>query len=147
MIGALALWLTYAAAVDVVGDGACPTAADVTRRLTELAPAAPDAAGAAHHRARLSRGDKAVRVELLGAQDEPIAERELPGDASRYDPVDCGKLALCGLGMVCRCYASGCTARDTGTQITFDVAITNDSASGSVAGRLGDHNVHFTKDR
>ena len=85
MIGALALWLTYAAAVDVVGDGTCPTAADVTRRLTEMAPATPGAAGAARHRARLSRRENAVRVELLGAQDEPIAERDLAVDASCDD--------------------------------------------------------------
>jgi hypothetical protein len=64
---------------------------------------------------------------------------------NQYEPVDCGKLALCGFGGVCTCYAS-CTVRDNGTQITFDVALTNGAGSGSVAGGLGDHNVHFTKD-
>ena len=65
---------------------------------------------------------------------------------NQYDPVDCGKLALCGFGSVCMCVvASGCSVREDGSPISFDLTITGDLASGSVAG-LGDHNVHFTKD-
>jgi hypothetical protein len=63
----------------------------------------------------------------------------------QYEPVDCGKLALCGAGGVCLCYASGCTVRDDGgSLISFDLAVTNDTAFGSVT--LSQNNAHFTKD-
>jgi hypothetical protein len=66
--------------------------------------------------------------------------------ANRYVPVDCGKLALCGFSGTCMCDASGCAVR-TGENLTvFDVTFDDVRASGSTTGRLGNHNVHFTKD-
>jgi hypothetical protein len=63
--------------------------------------------------------------------------------------VDCGKLYLCLFA--CRCSTTSCTAADSAPALSFDIAITNNDASGSVNGNLGDnlvdHNVHFTQDQ
>jgi len=63
-----------------------------------------------------------------------------------YEPVDCGKLALCGAWGVCICEASGCYVQDGGIKFMFDFALPSDLGSGSVVGQFGDHNVHLTKD-
>jgi hypothetical protein len=74
----------------------------------------------------------------------------LDPSTGQYDhPVDCGKLTLCQFGMVCVCGATACAVRDQGVQLSFDVLMTTDGAfaDGSVDGRIGPHNVHFTKNR
>jgi hypothetical protein len=68
-------------------------------------------------------------------------------------PVDCGKIALCfgmmpGAG-VCNCSPAGCVAGspyNPDGDTAFDVFIAAGTASGSVSGSFGDHNVHFVKD-
>jgi hypothetical protein len=67
--------------------------------------------------------------------------------ANQYVPVDCGKLALCGLGGVCICGASDCMVREDGNRITFDITFDDLRASGSASGPIGLHNVQFTKDQ
>ena len=62
---------------------------------------------------------------------------------SQYDPVDCGKLALCGFGGVCTCYPWGCMVMDGGAPYAFDITlITANRAIGSMSGR----SVQLTKD-
>lgn len=68
----------------------------------------------------------------------------------QYDyPVDCGKLSLCQFGMTCTCDATGCTVRDQGRQLTFDLSVTADGAfaDGSVSVENSNRNIHFTKDQ
>ena len=62
--------------------------------------------------------------------------------------VDYGKMELCSMGWVCLCSTTTCVANLTGSgpAVSFDLVISGTDASGSVAGSLGDHNVHFTKD-
>ena len=70
--------------------------------------------------------------------------------------VDCGKFYICQ-AQVCICSETSCRVRvpeDARSPLdafvvrtaTFDLALSGSSASGSVRGALGDHNVHFTKD-
>lgn len=67
---------------------------------------------------------------------------------NQYEPVDCGKLALCQFGMACTCDPTTCSVRDQGIQLTFDVSVSTDGAfaDGSIVGQIVGHNVHFTKD-
>jgi hypothetical protein len=65
---------------------------------------------------------------------------------NQYEPIDCGKLALCGLAAACLCVPSGCAVNDDGNQISFDLTITNGVASGTVIGLERQNNVHLTKD-
>jgi hypothetical protein len=83
VVVALVSWLIWSA-VEVVGDGDCPSVAEVTRRLGELAPAR-DGQGAPGHRAQLSRVEDAVHVELLSARGERLGERDLAAGASCSD--------------------------------------------------------------
>jgi hypothetical protein len=83
MLGVVALWLAYSA-VDVVGDGDCPASADVRHRLAELIPAT-NGGPEPLRRARLSRSEKGLHVELLSAGGERMAERDLGVDASCDD--------------------------------------------------------------
>ena len=80
MVAALALGLTLVA-VDVVGEGACPAPADVSRNLAELVPA-PAGPPGERHSARISRTERGIHVALHGARGEAIAERDLAGDGS-----------------------------------------------------------------
>ena len=58
--------------------------------------------------------------------------------------VDCGKLNLCLEVQVCVCSTVPCVVTpNAGPELSFDIAITNNDASGSVSG----HNVHFTQDQ
>lgn len=86
MFGALVLTLAVSAsAVEIDGDGVCPAPAEVSRLLAEMMPARAgegDSTSGPHRRARLSRTEQALRVELVGAGGEPIAERRLAVDAS-----------------------------------------------------------------
>lgn len=75
MLGALAAWLFFSG-VEIVSDSACPAPAEVGRRLAQIAPSREQAAPAGH-RARLSRGDRTVHVELLNDAGARIAERDL----------------------------------------------------------------------
>lgn len=60
--------------------------------------------------------------------------------------VSCAKFFMCGpVDSVCTCAAGTCT-NTSSADVSFDLAITGDLADGSVVGRLGDRNVHFTKD-
>ena len=63
--------------------------------------------------------------------------------------MDCGKVALCKFA--CACTEGGCTSQ-AGPQLTFDLRISGDEASGSVNiadGVLGTglHNVHLTRSK
>jgi hypothetical protein len=70
--------------------------------------------------------------------------------------VDCTKWYLCegavgfSSASVCLCTPTGCIPRPGRNTISFDMFISDDTASGSVSGYLGTtgdtHNVHFTKD-
>jgi hypothetical protein len=60
--------------------------------------------------------------------------------------VDRGKFELCFMSRVCLCLTMACVADLSGGGASFDLAISGTNASGSTAGDLGDHNVHFTKD-
>jgi hypothetical protein len=60
-------------------------------------------------------------------------------------PFNCEKFELCSMMVVCECSPAGCVAR-TNDLTTFDVFLADGTGSGSVAGTLGDHNVHFIKD-
>lgn len=86
MFAAAAVWLVYSG-VEVVGDGACPDPAEVSRRLAQIAPT-DDAGAARGHRARLSRGASALHVELLDASGARLGARDLSGNES------CDDLAL-----------------------------------------------------
>jgi hypothetical protein len=58
--------------------------------------------------------------------------------------IDCGKLALCMLGSVCKCTAQGCSV-DLQAGVTFDMQLQLPDGNGSVAGLGGSiHNVYFT---
>lgn len=59
-------------------------------------------------------------------------------------PRDCGKLYLCAMSMVCQCTATKCTTRVDG-DVSFDIALAGDEATGSTTGRFESHNVHFTR--
>jgi len=76
MVAALALGLVFAT-VDIAGDVSCPTPADVSSRLAELAAPQPGP-NAEHHRARLSTTERGIHVELQSEAGAHIAERELP---------------------------------------------------------------------
>jgi hypothetical protein len=70
-------------------------------------------------------------------------------NTGQYEPVDCGKLVLCGgISMTCRCDAgtSSCTVDESSGGITFDISMSAGLADGSVAGLGTEHNAHFTKD-
>jgi hypothetical protein len=75
MVGALAVWIAYSG-VEVVGDGACPDPSEVSRRLAQISPAA-DPFAPAERRARVSRDQRAVHVELLDAAGERLGDRDL----------------------------------------------------------------------
>ena len=66
--------------------------------------------------------------------------------------VDCGKLILCNEARVCQCSTSSCGLNQSEAEnktTSFDIAVSNGTASGSMQGSLGGsdiHNVHFTKD-
>jgi hypothetical protein len=60
-------------------------------------------------------------------------------------PVDCGKLALCQMQMVCQCTATGCSLDPAmSVDVTFDMVVAPPKADGSTTGAFSDHNVHFT---
>jgi hypothetical protein len=65
-------------------------------------------------------------------------------------PIDCGKYSLCAFDMVCFCGVGQptCTTSAGHGDVMFDITIGDDSAtaSGSIAGVLGDHNIHLTPD-
>ena len=62
-------------------------------------------------------------------------------------PVSCAKFFMCTpIRGVCACAAGACTADMSWEDVSFDMAIAGNEADGSVVGRLGDRNVHFTKD-
>jgi len=53
---------------------------------------------------------------------------------------------LCDMMCVCACTATGCGVRDTDPAFSFDMFVTGDTASGSVAGGgFSPNNVHFTR--
>lgn len=83
MVAALALGLTFVA-VDVSGEGACPTPADVGRALANLVPAAAGPPEE-HHSARISRTANGIHVALHGARGESLAARELASEGSCDD--------------------------------------------------------------
>jgi hypothetical protein len=61
-------------------------------------------------------------------------------------PIDCSKWWLCDGTGPCDCSGSGpCGVGPFGGSVTFDVSVRGTSASGSIAGSLDSHNVHFTK--
>jgi cysteine-rich repeat protein len=62
--------------------------------------------------------------------------------------VDCGKLNLCVGSRVCLCSTTACVFDPNGgTPASFDLAISGNTANGSVTGIIGDRaNVHFTQD-
>jgi hypothetical protein len=78
-----------------------------------------------------------------------------PGQCSQTNPangmatiVDCGKLNLCLAVRTCVCSTTSCVVTPNfGPELSFDIAITNNDASGSVTGSVGDRNVHFTRDQ
>jgi hypothetical protein len=65
--------------------------------------------------------------------------------AGKYVTIDCGKFSLCFMNRVCTCSPVGCIV-PPGPDVRFDMFVTDGTASGSVAGALGEHNVHFIKD-
>lgn len=73
-----------------------------------------------------------------------------PGGCYYNDPatgapvaIDCAKFALCDLGSVCRCDATGCTGGEAGS-VSFDFHVMGDNGDGSVEiGGL--RNVHLTR--
>lgn len=75
MVVALLSWLLWSA-VEVVGNGDCPSVAEVTRRLDEMVPARAGES-APGHRAQLSRVEDTVHVELLSARGDRLGERDL----------------------------------------------------------------------
>ena len=83
MVAALVSWVIWSA-VEVVGDGHCPSVAEVTRRLDEMVPARAGES-APGHRAQLSRVEDAVRVELLSARGDRLGERDLAAGDSCSD--------------------------------------------------------------
>ena len=66
-----------------------------------------------------------------------------------YEPVDCGKLALCGPLGVCICDPSACRVQDNAGGMMFDITMSSDErARGSADGApIGGHNLQFAKDR
>jgi len=69
-----------------------------------------------------------------------------PSHPGTYIPVDCGKFALCFLGAVCACTASGCTLNASmGSVLSIDVAINGGTANGSLEGPFGNQSVQLTK--
>jgi hypothetical protein len=83
VVVALVSWLLWSA-VEVVGNGDCPSVAAVTRRLDEMVPARARE-GAPRHRAQLSRVEGAVHVELLSARGDLLGERDLAAGDSCSD--------------------------------------------------------------
>ncbi len=69
----------------------------------------------------------------------------LTSPAGKNVTVDCGKFALCIMDRVCACSPAGCKVSPW-PSVSFDVFVANGTASGSVAGIIGEHNVHFIKD-
>ena len=74
-----------------------------------------------------------------------------PSDCSQKNPDtkevvfrDCGKLYLCNVDPVCECTATKCSSRRDG-DLSFDITIAGDDATGSIGGRFGDKNVRFTR--
>lgn len=76
------------------------------------------------------------------------------GSCSRIDtvtgevaPVDCGKANLCVLSRVCMCSSTVCASSlETGGQLRFDLAVSGNSANGSIAGNSTHQgNVRFTR--
>ena len=62
--------------------------------------------------------------------------------------VDCGKFNLCVVSRVCLCVSTTACVFDPngGTPASFDLAISGNTANGSVTGIIGDRaNVHFTQ--
>jgi hypothetical protein len=61
-------------------------------------------------------------------------------------PIDCTKLALCLGSPACTCNASGCTNSDNSDTLSFDLFVTDDTASGTIDGVVvGKNNIHFVK--
>ena len=87
MIAALmALWLAHPL-LDLGGDSACPTPAEVRDRLARLSSlaAGETAPGSDQHRANLSSTDGMVHIELLGSDGRLLAERTLDKTGSCAD--------------------------------------------------------------
>lgn len=57
---------------------------------------------------------------------------------------DCTLLTLCTSSSVCSCTATACSA-NLQDDIQFDLHHLNDALDGSIAGTLGDHNVHLMR--
>jgi hypothetical protein len=71
-----------------------------------------------------------------------------PNMSGKSIPVDCGKFALCELLRPCACTPSGCTliSIDMSTEVlSLDIAITGDTANGTVDAPFGTRNVQLTK--
>ena len=67
--------------------------------------------------------------------------------ANKDVPIDCNKLGLCLSGGPCQCTMTSCAANVmAGNSLTFDIALSRDTAAGTVRG-LGGQNVtvHLTK--
>jgi hypothetical protein len=103
----------------------------------------PDGGGPAY--GCLPTGGCTDQIDSLGALSCFL------GSAPDLQPVDCGKMALClapgcGMGPVCSCSATGCAVDVTTPDITFDLQLSGgNKLDGSMAGTLGTHNVHLTK--
>jgi len=71
-----------------------------------------------------------------------------PANGQKLTNVDAGKWSLCSVVRVCLCSTTTCVANlwGGGLWASFDMVISGKDASGSTAGALGDHNVHFTQD-
>jgi len=76
IVGLVAGLITFSAAVDVRGDGACPAPSVVAGELQSLL--APEPASAPPYRAFVSSLTDSVHVDFLRADGSRLAERDLP---------------------------------------------------------------------
>jgi hypothetical protein len=89
----LALWLAHPL-LDLGGDSACPTPAEVRDRLAQLSGVTAGNPGSDQHRAYLSGADGTVHVELLGPDGRLLAERTLNRTGSCADVAEAVAVVL-----------------------------------------------------
>ena len=89
----LALWLAHPL-LDLGGDSACPTPAEVRDRLAQLSGVTAGNPGSDQHRAYLSGADGTVHVELLGSDGRLLAERTLNRTGSCADVAEAVAVVL-----------------------------------------------------
>ena len=89
----LAFWLAHPL-LDLGGDSACPTPAEVRDRLAQLSNSTAGDPGSDQHRANLSSKDGMVHVELLGSDGRLLAERTLERTGSCADLAEAAAVVI-----------------------------------------------------